>query len=336
MKICIFGGAGFIGTNVSLEAVKRGHKVVIFDSLIREKTEENLGIVEATLIRGDVRNPEDFERLPNNIDAIVNLAANPGIPWSIAWPLYDFKINALGALHVLEYARHHGKIPVIFASTNKIYSDKLNEIPMREQATRYVWKNKSYIGVPESFPVDGVGEYAHSPYGVSKCSADLYHQEYYHMYNLPTVINRMSCIYGYYQKGVADQGWIDHFIRMIALKDGKLDIFGDGKQVRDMLWGEDVAKLYLDELEQIEKVQGQVFNVGGGMQNTLSLLEAIKIIERNTEKKAKISFKDWRPADQRIYISDIRKVKKFLDWKPTVSPEEGIKRMIKKLNDQSI
>lgn len=336
MKICIFGGSGFIGTNIALAAAKRKHKVIIIDSLARIGSEENLYLANATYIRGDIRNQEDFERLPKDIDAIINLAANSGVPWSFTYPLYDFKINALGALHVLEYSRNNGKIPVIFASTNKIYSDELNEIAIKKKPTRYEWSDKKYIGIPESFPMDGVGSYSHSPYGASKCAADLYHQEYYHAYKIPTVINRMSCIYGYYQKGVADQGWIDHFIKTIILGDGKIDIFGDGKQVRDMLWAEDVAKLYLDELEQIDSIKGQVFNVGGGMQNTLSLLESIKIIERLTGKKAKVSFKPWRPADQRIYISDIRKVKKLLDWRPKVSPKEGIKRLIKRLNEQSI
>jgi len=336
MKICIFGGSGFIGTNVALEATKRKHQVIIMDSLARIGSEENLYIANATYIRGDIRNQEDFERLPKNIDAIINLAANSGVPWSFSYPLYDFKINALGALHVLEYARNNGKIPIIFASTNKIYSDKLNEIAIKEKSTRYIWTDKKYVGVQESFPMDGVGIYSHSPYGASKCAADLYHQEYYHAYHIPTVINRMSCIFGYYQKGVADQGWIDHFIKTITLGDGKIDIFGNGKQVRDMLWAEDVAKLYLDELEQIDSIKGQVFNIGGGTQNTLSLLEAIRIIERYTGKKAKVSFKDWRPADQKIYISDIQKVNKFLHWKPTVSPEEGIKRMIKRLNEHSV
>lgn len=336
MKICIFGGAGFIGINTALEALKRGHKVIIFDSLIRKGVEENMYLADATYIRGDVRNQEDFEKLPTHIDAIINLAANPGVPWSLAFPLYDFKVNALGALHVLEYARKNGNIPVIFASTNKIYSDELNTIPLKETPTRYIWTSPTYAkGVPETFPMDAVGHYSHSPYGVSKASADLYHQEYFHAYNLPTVINRMSCIYGYYQKGVADQGWVDHFIKTIAQGDRKIDIFGNGKQVRDLLWAEDLAALYLDQIEHIDSLQGQVFNVGGGIRNTLSLLEAITIIEDFTGKKAKVSFKEWRHADQRIYVSDIRKIQKALGWKPNVSPQEGIKKMIERLSQHT-
>lgn len=327
MKILIAGGAGFIGTNVAKEAVKRGHKVVLFDSLVRKGSEENIGIVDAEFIRGDVRNPEDFHRLPK-IDAIINLAANPGIPWSIDNPLYDFNVNAGGAFNLLEYSKNHGKIPVIFASTNKVYSEEINEMPWEEKETRCEWVDKTYRGIPEDFPMDSRGKYPHSPYGASKAAADLYHQEYFHIFKVPTVINRMSCIYGLYQKGVADQGWIDHFIRQIAFKDGALEIYGDGKQVRDMLWGEDVARLYLDELENIDKIKGNVFNVGGGIDNTLSLIEAITEIVNLTGNKTKLTYFDERPADQKIYISDIDKVTHYLDWKPTITPKEGIRLML--------
>jgi CDP-paratose 2-epimerase len=329
MKILIAGGMGFIGTNVAKEAVKRGHKVVIFDSLIRKGSEENIGLVDAEFIRGDVRCTEDFGKF-KDIDAIYNFSANPGIPWSIASPLYDFNVNAGGALNLLEYSRTHGKIPVIFASTNKVYSEEINELPIEKKATRYEWVDKKYQGIPVDFPMDSRGKYPHSPYGCSKAAADLYHQEYFHIFGVPTVINRMSCIYGYYQKGVADQGWIDWFVRQIAFGNGKLEIYGDGYQVRDMLFGTDVARLYLDELENIEKVKGQVFNVGGGMVNTLSLIEAIKYIEGLTGKKANLSYFPERPADQRIYISDISKVEKMLNWKPIIVPEVGVKMMLLK------
>lgn len=327
MKILITGGCGFIGTNVAIEAKKRGHEVIRFDSLIRPLSEENIGLVDAPLIRGDIRNPEDFERIPE-VDAIINFAANPGVPWSINWPIYDFNVNAKGALNVLEFSKSRGKIPVIFASTNKVYSEEVNDIDMFEYDTRYEWLDKEYKGINEDFPMDSRGKYPHSPYGASKASADLYHQEYFHTYGIPVVINRMSCIYGKHQKGVADQGWIDHFVRVIKKGDGKIDIFGDGKQVRDMLWGGDVARLYLDELENIDKVKGEVFNVGGGIKNTISLIESINYIEKITNKKAELTYHDWRPADQKIYISDITKVKEKLGWEPEIDPEKGIFHMV--------
>lgn len=329
MKILVTGGAGFIGTNIALEARARGHEVVIFDSFIRKDTEDNIPVLkECQIIRGDIRNWEDFQDLPE-VDGIINMAANPGIPQSLKNPLYDFKVNALGALHVLEYARHNGKIPVIFASTNKVYSEEINEENIVELETRFEWLYTK--GIDEHFPMDGVGEFPHSPYGVSKAAADLYHQEYFHVFGVPTVVNRMSCIYGYYQKGVADQGWISHFVKTIVNGDGKLEFYGNGKQVRDMLWGGDVARLYVDELERIDEVKGKVFNVGGGKANTLSLIEAVRIIEKLSGKKAEIKYSDWRPADQRIYISNIAKVREYLGWGPTISPEEGIQRMINEL-----
>lgn len=330
MRILVVGGAGFIGTNIAKEAVSRGHDVVIFDSLMRNLSEQNIGLVKADFVRGDIRVYQDLELINGKVDAIINLAANAGVPISIRNPLYDFQINAMGALNVLEYSRRNGKVPVIFASTNKIYSEEINELPFIETETRYEWTDKDYLGINENFPMDSRGKYPHSPYGASKASADLYHQEYFHIYDVPTVINRMSCIYGYYQKGVADQGWIDHFIRQIAFKDGRLEIYGSGKQVRDMLWGGDVARLYLDELENIDKTKGQVFNVGGGINNTLSINEAITHIEALTGKKAKLTYYDKRQADQDIYITDISKVTKTLDWTPTVNPTMGIKLMLEK------
>lgn len=356
MKILITGGAGFIGTNISLLAREKGHSVTAFDSLIRPGTESNIPVLKAAgveVVRGDVRNPEDFERV-EGIGAIIHLAGNPGIPWSIKWPLYDFNVNTVGTLNVLEYSRHHGKIPVIFASTNKTYSDIINEVPLKEGDNRYVWNTNKFtqdtvypyrnphtplillkegfspeFGLNEFFPTEGFGLYPHSPYGKSKLAADHYCQEYFHTYGIPTVVNRMSCIYGYYQQGVEDQGWIDWFVRALVKGNGEINIYGDGKQVRDMLWGEDVAELYLTELEQIEKTKGQIFNIGGSMKNTCSLNEAIATIENETNRKATITYGDWRHADQRIYISDTRKITHVTGWEQKTSPVEGIKKMIK-------
>jgi CDP-paratose 2-epimerase len=340
-KIAVFGGCGFVGTNICLLARKRGWEVIAFDNLIRKDTEENIPHLTKSgvnLIRGDIRNYVDFDRLPKDLDGIFNLAANPGIPWSLEYPAYDFQTNAMGALNVLEYSRNNGNIPVIFASTNKVYSEEINEYPLIEGEERYdlkaepSYKTKgiSSEGIAETFPMDSVGRYPHSPYGVSKSAADLLHQEYFHAFKVPTVINRMSCIYGEYQKGVADQGWASHFVRTLVQGDGKVDIFGDGKQVRDMLWGGDVAELYLKELEQIREVAGEVFNVGGGVKNTLSLIEALSLIEGIYGKQFETKFHDWRHADQKVYISDITKVtsNKALNWSPKITPKEGFIKLI--------
>lgn len=342
--LVVTGGCGFIGTNISLLAKKKNYEVIAFDSFIRPHTEENAKILAEKgirVIRGDVRNKHDLERLPKKVNGIIHLAANPGIPWSINWPEYDFTVNAMGTLNVLEFARQNDRVPVIFASTNKIYSEEINMIPVMEKKTRYEWNFKNIEkkklrgaiiegitekGVNESFPMDSSGKFPHSPYGVSKATGDLYCQEYFHIYGLPTVVNRMSCIYGLYQKGVEDQGWTDWFVRA-KIFDTPLNIYGDGKQVRDGLFGSDVAEIYLLELENIGKAAGQVFNIGGGAKHTVSLLETIEYLNKKGGKPLKLNFKPWRPADQKIYITDITKVKKMLGWEPKTGIFSGLDQM---------
>lgn len=343
--LIITGGCGFIGTNIALHGRKKGYSVFAFDSLIRPNTEENAKILTASgveIIRGDVRNKHDFNRLPKQADGIIHLAANPGIPWSIKWPEFDFITNALGTLNILEYSRLNNNIPVIFASTNKIYSEEINTIPVIEKTTRYEWDFKkvdrkktrpavldgiSEKGVNEYFPMDSSGKFPHSPYGVSKAAGDLYCQEYFHIYGMPTVINRMSCVYGLHQKGVEDQGWTDWFVRA-KIYNSPLNIYGDGKQVRDGVYGTDLAELYILELENIDKVKGQVFNIGGGIKNTISLLETIEYLNKKKGNKLKLNFKPWRPADQKVYITDISKIKKYLGWEPKTKILHGLDEML--------
>lgn len=336
-KLLVTGGAGFIGTNVCLEAIKRGYEVVAFDNLVRPRTEENVQILQEAgvkIVRGDIRNKIDFDKLPWVPDGIANLAAQCGIPYAQISPYYDFEVNTVGALNVLEYSRTHGKIPVAFASSNKAYTNITNTWwSIAEKETRYVFDKYfgalTPNGIDETLPLDAFGKYARSLYGTSKVAADLYHQEYFQAFGVPTVVNRMSCIYGFYQKGVEDQAWASWFIDQITKRDGKINLFGSGKQVRDMLFGTDVAKLYLDELEQIDKVAGQAYNIGGGIDFNLSLLEAIKIIEDISGKKAELTFLEKRYGDQDIWISDLTKIKTDLGWSPSISPREGIELMIK-------
>lgn len=339
-RLLVTGAAGFIGTNVTIEAIKRGYTVVGFDNLHRPLTEENLKFLQDTykdkfiFVHGDIRNESDFERIPECVGA-AHLAGQCGIPYAQINPRYDFEVNTLGTLNVLELSRYNGKFPIAFAASNKCYSNFTNREPMIEKDTRYEWVAASgwfRKGIPEDLPLDAFGENARSLYGTSKVSADLYCQEYFQAFGVPTVINRMSCIYGLYQKGVEDQAWVSWFVRQIKNGDKKINIFGNGKQVRDMLWGEDVAKLYLDEIEQIDKVAGQVYNIGGGIDNTMSLLEAITEIENQTGNKAELTFLPKRHGDQDIWISDITKIKNALNWQPTVSPKQGIKLMIEEIS----
>lgn len=372
MKILITGGVGHIGTNMTLEAIVRGHEVVVMDNLHRQEVIENLKYLEKInhnsslfqFVWGDIRNQTDFDRLPK-VDAVIHLAANPGVPWSIQWPVYDFETNARGTLNTLEFARTQGKlkgydikpIPFIYASTNKTFSDIINEIPstvIPEEPNRYVWHDTEALldkskdlwtnligglevdkrygtieGINENFPVSGFGKYGHSMYGISKLVGDLYCQEYHIQYGIPMVINKMSCIYGLFQKGVADQGWVSHFVLKLLKGDGKLEFYGNGKQVRDVLDARDLARLYLDQLENIDKCNGEIFTVGGGPENTVSLIEAVEEIERQTGKKATITYKDKRPADQDIYISSIKHVREVLGWEPKIKFEQTIADMIK-------
>lgn len=323
-RLLISGGAGFIGTNIALEALSRGYIVTVVDNFSRPGVEDNAHMLEVMgvdVIRADVTN---LDTIPTILrpDCIIHLAAQVGIGQSLERPQFDFQQNVIGTVSMLHLAKECDSA-FIFASTNKVYGENVNDIEIHDLGSRYSW---DITGINEDFRTDCSH---HTPYGVSKLCAENYVREYFSSFDVPTVVNRMSCIYGLYQKGVQDQGWVDFFVRKLLLGDGKLSVFGDGKQVRDVLWGEDVAKLYLDEYENMNKCAGQVFNIGGGPENSTSIIDAIREIEKQTDQQFELSFGDWRPADQKVYISDISKIKSVLGWQPTVSPTEGIARMIK-------
>jgi CDP-paratose 2-epimerase len=336
MRILLFGGVGFIGTNIARLALGKGHSIIACDSLVRLGVKENLSFLKTyprfSFKLCDIRNRKDVFLLPKTVDCIVNLAANPGIAKGIADPMFDFDVNLRGHMNILEFARTHGKIPVIFASSNKVYTDHTNTVKIKETATRYVITDPAFrLGFDEYTDVDGVDGYTNTPYGVAKLSAEKYTREYWKQYGVPMVINRMSCIYGEFQKGVEDQGWIDWFLR--AKKNNTpLTIYGNGKQVRDVLFGEDVAQLYLYEIEHMDKLSGKTFNVGGGTSEGFhtSLLELVALIDRSFPgKKLALRFKPWRTSDQRVYLSDIARVVKATGWKPKVKLIDGLQRMWK-------
>ena len=324
-KILISGGAGFLGSNMCEYFIKRNWEVIAFDNLVRKGVEDNAKIIEemgCRVIRGDVRNPEDFNGLPK-VDAVINLAANPGIPWSISNPIYDARINLIGALNVFQYARKCGAC-VVQASTNKVYSDKVNEIPLKKTGTRYEYPLLHSKGIKENFPVDGFGR-PHSPYGCSKLAADIYAQEYNTTFDVPTSVCRMSAIYGPRQMGVSEQGWVVWF--MYCKKYGiPLEVFGDGLQVRDCLYIEDLCRLYYLLVTQMDKFRGSVFNIGGGPDNSLSVLELIHWLDKKDGEPLNISYKDWRVADHKVYISDITKVIETVGWFPRIGIEEGLQK----------
>lgn len=333
MKILVTGGAGFIGSHIAEYYAKKENSVVVFDNLSREKTstynwnylKKNYKNIQ--LVKGDIRNFHEIINVVRCVDAIFHTAAQVAVIASVKDPQTDFDVNAIGTFNVLEAARNSKNDPaIIYCSTNKVYGENVNKIPIKEKKSRYVFDNKNFRNeISESFSIDLC---EHTPYGCSKLTGDLYVQDYGKLYGLKTGIFRMSCIYGTRQFGTEDQGWVAYFT-ISTLKGNPLTIYGDGKQVRDVLYISDLLDAYNKFLENGHRLKGEVFNMGGGPKNTLSLIELLDILEKKTGKRSKLSFEDWRPSDQKVYISDISKAQEKLKWSPKISPEEGIDSLIK-------
>jgi len=333
-RILITGGAGMVGSHAAEYFAERKWKVVALDNLIRSKlfrchrrsVEYNWRFLSqfrnVQRVKGDVRKERDVLRaIGRGVDVVPHTAGQPGVGFSIQNPREDFSINAFGTLNVLELVRKRSpKATFLFCSTNKVYGENLDKIPLTERRSRYCFRGKK--GISETFPLDLTG---HTPYGVSKYTGDLYVQEYGHLYGMRTGIFRMSCIYGTRQFGFEDQGWVAHFIIQSVLK-RPLTIYGNGKQVRDVLYVTDLLKSYEQFIQKGRK--SDVFNIGGGPQNTTSLLEFIDLLEKKLGYRIRKRFKGWRASDQKVYISDISKVKKELGWCIRVPFEEGVERLL--------
>ncbi len=332
-SILITGGAGFIGVNSVVRCIEKGHSVTIFDNLSRRGTDINVAFLEKNyhgkykLVRGDVRSDiSSLKELAASHDVILHLAAQVAVTTSVVDPRTDFDINALGTFNVLEAARLSSKKPaVIFASTNKVYGG-LEHLHVAEEEKRVRFKD-GRGGVDETTPLD-----FHSPYGCSKGAADQYVRDYARMYDLKTLVLRQSCIYGPHQLGVEDQGWVAWFL-IAALFGRPVTVYGTGKQVRDLLYIDDLTDLYMRAIEKIDIVSGQVLNLGGGADNSLSLLEFLEIIEKDLKIPLKHSFSDWRPGDQPIFVSDNTKAKKMLGWEPKMNVKKGIVNLVGWLRD---
>lgn len=327
-KILITGGAGFIGVNAADRFIRRGYEVTIFDNLSRKGTEHNLTWLNQehpgkfNFIKGDIR--YDLDILKQEIakcDFIFHLAAQVAVTSSILDPRNDFEINVLGTLNILELVRQSSNQPaLIYSSTNKVYGD-LEWLTAEEGDTRYGWKDCPH-GITESTPLD-----FHSPYGCSKGAADQYVHDYSRIYRLKTVVLRQSCIYGYHQFGIEDQGWIAWFITALLL--GKpLIVYGSGKQVRDILFIDDLTKLYEMIVENIEKVSGKIYNVGGGADNAISLLELLNILKTKYGLNTQFALAEPRTGDQKIFISNNLSLEKDLNWKPGIGIAEGLDKII--------
>lgn len=327
-KFLVTGGAGFIGSNYVHRLIGRGEQVVIYDNLSRSGAELNLKWLQSShgknsfqLITGDIRDAALLTAAARNVDVIVHLASQVAVTTSVLHPREDFEINAIGTFNVLEAARLSERQPVVlYASTNKVYGN-MDEVEVVEEETRYRYRDFPH-GAPETQPLD-----FHSPYGCSKGAGDQYTRDYHRIYGLPTVVLRQSCIFGPRQFGIEDQGWVAWFI--IAAVTGKpITIYGNGKQVRDVLFVDDLLDAYDGALRNIEKTAGQVYNVGGGQENTMSIwLEFAPILERLLGKTIPTSRMDWRPGDQRVFIADTRKAAREIGFSPKVHVEEGIERL---------
>jgi CDP-paratose 2-epimerase len=326
-KILITGGCGFIGTNAALYFSAHGHEVVVVDNFSRKGSEVNKALLEKTSVKilpplDVATGGQELAKIVDEqgFDAIIHAAAQVAVTSSVADPLFDFQSNALGTLNVLEAARLAKKQPhVLFTSTNKVYGG-MEQVKITQQDTRYAYTELLY-GVPESLPLD-----FHSPYGCSKGSADQYVRDYARIYNFPTTVFRQSCIYGRNQFGIVDQGWVA-FLTMLAFFDKPITIFGDGKQVRDILFVSDLIAAMEAALENPGVSSSEIFNLGGGPLHTLSLLEFITFLEQRLGKKVAYTHSDWRPGDQKVYVSDVRKAQEKLHWSPSTPFEEGFDDM---------
>jgi len=319
----VTGGAGFIGSNLVADLAERGQRVIVYDNLSRKGTAMNLEWLRDTcgdrieFIEADVCDFTSLRGAVSRASVIYHLAAQVAVTTSVADPRSDFQVNALGAFNLLEAARLGGKKPIlVFTSTNKVYGG-MEDLRVEEDETRYRFAGQG-DGVSEQRPLD-----FHSPYGCSKGAADQYVRDYARIYGLPTVVFRMSCIYGPRQFGNEDQGWVAHFL-ISGMKGRPLTVYGNGKQVRDILWVGDLVRAFHAAVGRIETVRGSVYNIGGGKENTLSLLELLELMRSRYGYRAAPSFADWRPGDQPIYVSDIRKAKEELGWEPAVGSNEGI------------
>ena len=327
MKILITGGAGFIGVNCAYYYAKKGHKVVIFDNLSRAGSSKNLEWVqnecEIEFFKGDLRKFVDLVDVFSNkgkFDLILHLAAQVAVTTSVTDPYDDFEINAVGTFNLLETTRRYSPNAVlIYASTNKVYGE-MEDLNIIKNNGRYMYRDLSE-GVNETRNLD-----FHSPYGCSKGAADQYCRDYFRIYGLKTIVLRQSCIYGYRQFGIEDQGWVAWFCIASAL--GKpITIYGDGKQIRDVLFIDDLIKAFELAYKSRNKAVGQIYNIGGGPENTLSLLELLRFLEKQKGKKIPIKYDEWRPGDQKVFIGNITKAKRELGWEPTVNPVDGVKKL---------
>jgi CDP-paratose 2-epimerase len=327
--ILVTGGCGFIGANLANALAARGTPVVVLDSLVRDGSRENAkwlngrygNLIE--IRRGDVRDAEAVNACVAGANAVLHLAGQVAVTTSVADPIDDFETNTRGTLNVLEAVRRWNPgAPVLFASTNKVYGQVLDRQQVRRQGERYVPAEYRFVrGISEKAALD-----FYSPYGCSKGAADQYVRDYARVFGLQTAVIRMSCIYGPRQFGTEDQGWIAHFF-IQARREQPIMIYGDGYQVRDALHVDDAVAAWLAVLDGIDEVRGRVFNLGGGIDNAISLRELLVLMEKMGRRPRDICYRAWRPGDQPWYVSDTAVLRRALSWRPRVPIREGLKSL---------
>ncbi|ESR25305.1 SDR family NAD(P)-dependent oxidoreductase [Lutibaculum baratangense] len=327
--ILVTGGAGFIGSNIVDRLCAEGHHVCVYDALARSGVEQNLAWLKerhghkVSVALGDVRDADALGEAARDADAVFHMASQVAVTSSLENPLWDFEVNLRGTFNVLEALRRSGRnTPLIFASTNKVYGD-LADIPLALVDGRWLPEDPALRarGIGEDRPLA-----FRTPYGCSKGGADQYVLDYAHSFGIPACVMRMSCIYGPRQFGTEDQGWLAHFL-IKALKGQKITIFGDGRQVRDVMWVEDTVEAYLAALRNIGGVSGQVFNLGGGAKNAVSLRQVLAFIETLTGRPLDIEFQDWRAGDQRYFVADLGLARETFGLAEPLDWQTGLRRL---------
>ena len=340
MKLLITGGCGFLGSNLAATALDRGDKLVLFDNLCRNGSLENLAWLQNQgtfkFEHGDIRNANDIARVIKSFrpDVIFHLAGQVAMTTSITNPRMDFEVNVMGSHNLLEAVRLYAPMAsVVYSSTNKVYGD-LNQFTYKETKTRFECLEK-INGFDENTPLE-----FHSPYGCSKGAADQYMLDYARIFGLKTVVFRHSSMYGGRQFSTYDQGWVGWFCqKAIETKNGSIEkpftVSGSGKQVRDVLHAEDMKRLYFIAHDKIDRAKGQVFNIGGGMANSLSILELFSLLKSIIGVRLDYIKKPFRESDQKVFVADITKAKDILSWSPKIAPYEGISQMLQWITSDS-
>ncbi|MBK6264975.1 SDR family NAD(P)-dependent oxidoreductase [Marivirga sp. S37H4] len=328
--ILITGGAGFIGTNLAARLLSEGKKVMVYDNISRAGVEQNLQWLQKEygdklIVQvADIKEGRVLEACVKNAEQVFHFSAQVAVTSSLTNPSHDFEVNIVGTFNLLEAIRKSShKPPLVFTSTNKVYGNLL-DLGLETDKTRYFPTDSFYKknGIDENRSLD-----FQSPYGCSKGTADQYVLDYSRSYGLETAVFRMSCIYGPHQFGNENQGWVAHFL-IRALENKPIVIYGNGKQVRDILFVEDLVDAFILAQRNIKTLAGNAFNIGGGPENSVSLMEILDIIQEKTGRKMDISFEKWRTGDQQYYVSNISKFQKATGWKPQYTINEGVQILI--------